>query len=593
VTVWPEAYTGWGAGDLKYRFAWTFPIAFSPHDPGILYCAGNHLFRSTDEGSSWEAISPDLSRNDADTLKASGGPLTLDTSGAEHYGTIFAFAESPHTQGLFWAGSDDGLLHISRDDGASWQLITPPELPEWSLISMIEPSAYSEGKLYLAATRHKLDDYRPYLFCTEDFGQSWRRIDQDFPQDEITRVVREDPTRPGLLYVGTESGLFFSLDDGDTWQRLQSNLPIVPVYDLVIKDDDLVVGTHGRAFWILDDLTPLRAYAAAGGADASRLLAPRTTVRQWQGWSVGLWTGPGKSYMLGLGATVTYEQERGPHGEQIRRVLDGGENPPFGAIVYYTLPEEHSDAVELSFLTADGELIRSFAPRTDETPSDERTISTHPGLNRFVWDMRYPNATTVPGDITMERAVTGPRIAPGSYQVRLRIGDQLQEQPLLLVSDPRVGVSQADLDAQFELGARIANKLDETHRGIIRLRTIRDQVDEWARRAATVEDAADVVAAADGLRDKLNVIERELIQTESRTASDRLRLRSRLNARLGGLISVVAGADAAPPRQAYDVYDHLAARIDEQLAFLEGVVGDDLAAFTALVDERSIPTIAL
>ena len=249
VTVWPEAYTGWGVDDIRYRFAWTFPIVFSAHDSKVLYTCGNHVFRTTDEGSSWEAISPDLTRDDKSKFAASGGPITLDTSGAEHYGTVFAFAESPHIPGLLWAGSDDGLLHISKDNGETWTNITPPDLAEWSLISVIEPSPHHEATAYVSATRYKLDDYQPYLYKTVDFGQSWQQI--DFPEGEITRVVREDPARQGLLYAGTESGLFISFDDGDNWQRFNGNLPVVPIYDMVVKDTDLVVATHGRAFWIL------------------------------------------------------------------------------------------------------------------------------------------------------------------------------------------------------------------------------------------------------------------------------------------------------------------------------------------------------
>ncbi|MEZ4715916.1 MAG: glycosyl hydrolase [Caldilineaceae bacterium] len=340
ITVYPEVYLGRDPSDLKYRFAWTYPIVISPHDPDTLYVTGNHVFKSTNEGDSWEVISPDLSRQDPAKLKASGGDITLDTSGAEMYGTVFAFAESPHTAGVFWAGTDDGLLHISRDGGATWTDITPPELPEWALISMIEPSTHAPGTAYVAATRYKLDDYQPYLFKTTDFGQSWTSLNTTFPQDEITRAVREDPTVAGLLYVGTETGLFFSLDDGRAWQRFAGNLPVAPIYDLVVKDAALVIGTHGRSFWVLDDVTPLRRLAADGVPAGAYLFAPAQTVRLWEGWSVSAFRGPGKNYMLGLGNTVTFSEEKDEHGEVQRRVWDGGVNPPNGVIVYYTLPAE-------------------------------------------------------------------------------------------------------------------------------------------------------------------------------------------------------------------------------------------------------------
>src|SRR5262249_17145971 len=247
VTVWPEAYGGWGAKDLKYRFQWTYPIVFSPHYPNALYPTGNIVFRTTNEGTSWEPISPDLTRNDVTKLGPSGGPITRDTTGAEHYATIFAFAESPHEPGVFWAGSDDGLLHISRDGGKSWNKITPPDLPEWSLISCIELSPHDKASAYLAATRYKLDDYRPYLYKTSDYGQAWQAINGGIADVDFTRVIRADPARPGLLYAGTETGLYLSFDDGGTWQRFQLNLPVSPIHDLLVKNNDLIAGTHGRS----------------------------------------------------------------------------------------------------------------------------------------------------------------------------------------------------------------------------------------------------------------------------------------------------------------------------------------------------------
>ena len=273
VTVWPESYFGEGVGAFAYRFPWTFPISFSPHDSNVLYSTGNHVFRTLDEGSSWQVISPDLTRNDPEKLRASGG-LTLDTSGAEHYCTLSSFVESPHKAGLFWAGSDDGLLHISQDGGATWQNITPSDLPAWSYVHCIELSAHAAGTAYVAVTRYKLDEYRPWLYKTSDYGASWQRIDASFPQNEVSRVIREDATVAGLLFVGTETGIFVSFNDGASWQRLHSNLPVVPVYDLKIKGNDLVIGTHGRSFWVLDDITPLRAFAAKG-ASATPLIATK------------------------------------------------------------------------------------------------------------------------------------------------------------------------------------------------------------------------------------------------------------------------------------------------------------------------------
>ncbi len=587
ITVWPEAIHGHDPSELKYRFAWTYPIVISSHDPDILYVTGNHVFKSENEGESWEAISPDLSRRDPDKLKASGGPITLDTSGAEVYGTVFAFAESPHQAGVLWAGTDDGLVHISRDEGSTWQEITPPELPEWSLVSMIEISPHAQGTAYVAATRYKLDDFRPFLFKTADYGSTWTSISGDFPPNEITRVVREDPAQPGLLFVGTETGLYVSANDGATWSRFQSNLPVAPVYDLVIKESDLVIATHGRSFWILDDFTPLRRYAAGGDGREISLVQPRTTVRHWEGWSVGAFRGPGKNYMLGLGSTVTFSEEKDEHGEVTRRVWDGGENPPNGVIIYYSLPQELTAPVELTLLDAGGGEIRSYRQRTEDTPGDERTLQVHPGLNRFVWDMRYPNAEKVPGDLPTEKIDIGPRAAPGRYQVRLTAGDVQQVQEFELIVDPRVTVTQQDLDAQFALWAQLRDKIDELHRAINRLRDIRAQVLGWGDRAQDEE----IGHATTAIVEKLNAIEGELIQTGAMTASDRLRLKAKLNVKLITLVSVVAAADAGPTQQTYDVFAHLSRQADEQLARLSGLIGDDIAAFSQLVAEKGIPAV--
>ncbi len=601
VTVWPELYTGWGAGDLKYRFPWTFPIVFSPHDPNILYSTGSHVFRSTDEGSSWQTISPDLTCNDASKLGPSGGPLTLDTSGAEHYCTISTFAESPHRAGLFWAGSDDGLLHISHDNGATWQAITPPDLPEWTLIRNIDLSAHDSATAYVAATRYKLDDYRPFLYKTTDYGQSWQRLDATFPAGEITRVIREDPVRRGLLYVGTETGLYVSLDDGAGWQRLQNNLPVVPIYDLKIKGADLVVATHGRSFWILDDVTPLRTLSTEIAQGQAYLYAPPSTIRPTWGWGVAMARGAGKNYMLGLGSALTFTEEKGPDGEQVRKFLDAGENPPQGVIVYYQLAEPPATPLTLTILDAAGTLIRTFRSKAATPPTngkaakpdkaaEERTAPAKAGLNRFVWDLRYPDAVKVPGEVTSEKATTGAIAAPGRYQVQLQVGELCLTQPFEVQPDPRVAATAADLQAQFALWRQICDKISAVHTAVNRLRRIRQQLGEWRTRAA---DHSAIDEAATALTDKLAVIEKTLVQTEAQTANDRLRLPGRLNTKLIGLISVVSCADARPPQQAYAVFDHLAAQVDEQLAHLDGLIGDDLAAFNDLVSAAKIAPVVV
>ncbi|MCB0061739.1 MAG: glycosyl hydrolase [Caldilineaceae bacterium] len=617
VTVWPEAYTGLGAESMKYRFPWTFPILFSPHDSGVLYTCGNHVFRTTDEGSSWETISPDLTRNDPEKLVPSGGPLTLDTSGAEHYCTIASFIESQHEKGVFWAGSDDGLLHISRDGGDTWANVTPADLPEWSFITAIEQSPHDAATVYVSATRLKLDDYNPYLFKTTDYGESWERIDGSFPtyqgRAQITRIIREDPTVAGLLYAGTETGLYFSLDDGRSWQRMAGDhtagsgrpLPVAPVYDLKIKGADLVVATHGRSFWILDDITPLRKAAAIQNAKVA-LFPPRKTERLTLGWSVNMFRGPGKNYMMGLGSAITFTEGKGEHGEQKRIMLDAGENPPQGVIIYYWLSEQPSDPIALTILDSDNNEIKRFTSKPVDARASEPTqngkadkeedpnaiLPAKAGLNRFVWDMRYPEATKVPGDLTTEGSIgaTGPRASTGDYVVQLTVGDETETECFNISADPRVNVSQEDMDAQFQLWQQIRDKVDETHKGINKLRKIRKQLDMWTEQAAENDQ---ITSAANAIKEKLTAIEDELIQTKAATSGDRLRMPSKLNTKLIGLISIVAAADAKPTKQAYDVYGHLGGQIDEQLALLDGIIGDDLAAFNDLVLSANVTPVSV
>ena len=595
ITVWPELMTGRGSKEMKYRFQWTFPIQFSPHDSNVLYVTGNMAFRSTDEGTSWEAISPDLTRQDVTKMEPSGGPVTKDTSGAEVYGTIFAFVESPHEKGVFWAGSDDGLVHISRDGGEHWEQVTPSSMPPFTLVSMIEVSPHDPATAYIAATRYKLDEPRPMLYKTSDYGVTWTEIAGNIPSHDYTRVIREDPARRGLLYVGTETGVYVSFDDGGSWRPLQANLPTVPVYDLLVKENDLVAATHGRSFWVLDQLGQIQ-QAAAGLADGPfQLLKPAETQRL-RSPLPGRKPASGKRYRMSMGADVTFIETLGPNDLTVRKVLDGGENPPHGVLIFYYLGEPPEEEINLTISDAAGAVIKTWSNKSPvgEQPNDmeqEPLLSGQPGMNRFVWDMRYPASEKVPGDKTTEDVATGPMAPPGAYEVRLSADGQAQTHTFNIAKDPRVSASQEDLDSQFRFLIQIRDKLSDTHRAIMRLRSVRSQVEEWEQRAGDSESRQALIEAAGAIKQSLNDIESELIQTGHTGARHRLHLPVKLNRQLAELMAVVGIADFAPPQQTYRVFEEITGRIDAQTKMLNDVLDQEVPKFMDLVHELEIPAI--
>ena len=615
IAVWPELATGWGAKDQKYRFQWTFPILISPHDPNVLYATGNHIFRSTDEGSSWEIISPDLTRNDVAKLEASGGPPTKDNTGAEFYGTIFAFAESPLERGLLWAGSDDGLMHISQDGGKTWRNVTPAELPEWALINIIEPSPHDPATAYVAATRYKWDDFQPYLYKTNDYGATWTKITTGIAENDFTRVIREDPVRRGLLYAGTEAGVHISFDDGEHWQSLRLNLPAVPIHDLLIKDTDLVAATHGRSFWILDEVTPLRYISEQVQNTPASLFKPRPTVRFMTSWGFSRPSAPGIFYRNTGDTMITGRRVLKPGGKTVDRNLTAGNNPPDGVIVYYYLKQKLEGEVKLTFLDAQGEQIKSFTseqaqdetPKTEDAPDptdeadptdeeEEREkkdprVPKEIGTNRFVWNMRYPDPKKVDGYVASEAVMAGPAAAPGTYYVQLTVGDQTYVEAFEIHKDPRVSASQEDLDAQFALLLKIRDKLSETHDAINTLRNIRQQVEDWERRTREREAHETVSKAARSLKEKLALIEDELIQSKAKTRQDTMNFPVKLNGKLAWLAGVVASAQAAPTRQEYELFEDLVRRIDTQLQGLQEIIDADVTAFNALMRESDMPAV--
>ena len=585
ISPYPNNPMGAGADVLKYRFQWNFPIVFSPHDANTLYAAANVLFKSTDEGSSWQIISPDLTRNDKTKQGPSGGPITKDNTSVEYYATIFALMESPVQAGTIWAGSDDGLIQITRDGGKNWSNVTPDKniMPEWIQINSIDASPHDAGTLYVAGTMYKWDDNRPYLYRTSDYGKTWKKITNGIPDNAFTRVIREDPNKRGLLYAGTETGMYVSFDNGERWQSLQLNLPVVPITDLVIqkREKELVVATQGRSFWILDDLPVLHQLMDAGGFSAAgetRLFKPKESYR----------LPGGGGAPLGPTATV-------------------GRNPANGVVVYYSLKEKPTSQVELEFLDPSGKSIRKFTGRVRKPgdapppPAEAPGFGTPPapsvpmdvGLNRFVWDTRHADAVRFPGMILWVGQISGPKMAPGTYQVKLTVDGKSLTQNFEIKADPRVTTTAADYAKQLEFGLKIRDKLSETHNAIIQIREVRRQVEDLLKRVTGQPNFKVVNDAGTALNKNLTAVEEALYQTKNQSNQDPLNYPIRLNNKLAALAGVVGSAEAAPTAQSYAVYDELVTQIDAELQKLAQIMRTEVPAFNQLVREQNIPAVVV
>ncbi len=599
VTVWPEVHSasvgGVGASTLKYRFQWTFPVEVSPHDPDVLYICSNFVHRSTDEGTNWEVISPDLTRNDPDRQGPSGGPITYDNSGAEIYCTIFAFRESPHERGVFWVGSDDGLVHISRDSGASWQNITPSELPEWALVSIIEPSPHDPATAYLAATCYKVDDTAPYLFKTSDYGATWTRITGNLPDGALTRVIREDPNRRGLLYCGTETGLYISFDDGVNWQPFQCNLPVTPIHDLIVKDSDLIVATHGRSFWILDDITPLR--QMVDGNAPVVLYEPRDTTRyRLYEYTEAEGTPGFVDYLMAGPVTVAFRHEEDATGANSRKLLDSGQNPPAGVIFHYALAEKPEGDVTLTILDAEGNTVRTFTSKVDIGAK----LPTEQGANRIIWDFRYEPPSALEDDkvekqdqkekaearIVLE--ALSARALPGEYEARLTVGDTTVTQRFAVLPDPRLAVTPEELRAQFDLKRKIRDQVDEAHHTINQIRRLRKQVASWEERAKAGEGHESIVEAAGSLKEKFSTLEGELINLDPDKPQPGP---ARMKEKLATLSEMIDESDDVPTQGALEVFAALSEQAASVGRQLQELLDGDVAAFNKLVRASRLPAV--
>ena len=556
VNPWPLNPMGHDAKDATYRMQWTFPIVVSPHDPKTLYVGSSVLFKTTNEGESYTAISPDLSRNDPRTLGASGGPITKDQTGVETYGTVFAVAESPVAKGTIWAGTDDGLVHVTRNGGISWTNVTPPLLKEreWARMSIIEASHFSAGTAYVAANRFQMDDQQPYLFKTTDFGKTWTRIDQSgathgIPATEFTRVIREDEERPGLLFAGTERGVWASLDDGATWFSLRRNLPMVPVHDLAIKEGDLIAATHGRSFQVIDDLSVLRQLSATALSARAHLFAPRPAYRI--NWGGGFQIGAPNSPV--------------------------GQNPPNGAIISYWL-KEGAKKVTVEFRDSTGRTVRTFSSDTAGAgaaagPVGRRGVASDApptnrvGMNSFSWNLRESDATSFPGMIMWAGVTTGPLVLPGRYTVRLLVdGAMAGEAPLLVKKDPRSEATPVDLVAQYKLLMAIRDRTTDANDAVRTVRHVRDQAN-----AARTKVGADSVRYAElvkALDQKISAMEAEIYQVKNQSSQDPLNFPIKVNNQIAALAGVVGSTEARPTKQSQVVFDQLTKELEGYLVEL-------------------------
>ncbi|HET9306824.1 MAG TPA: hypothetical protein VFO46_12420 [Candidatus Sulfotelmatobacter sp.] len=623
INPWPRNPIGWGMAELKHRFQWTEPIVFSPHDPHTLYYAGEVLFKTTDEGKSWSIISPDLTRNDKSKQESSGGPITKDNTGVEVYDTIFSVVESPAQAGLIWAGSDDGLIHLTRNGGANWENVTPKAMPEWGTVSMIEASPTEAGTAYVAVQRHKMDDFTPYIFKTADFGKTWTTIINGIPKDVYVHAVRIDPKRKGLLYAGTERGVYVSFDDGANWKPLQLNLPIAPVNDLIVKNNDLAIATHGRSFWILDDLSPLRQWNDSLKADDVHLFTPAEANHT---------TFPASFFGSG----------------------NAGENPPPGAVIYYYLkteikkpeekkkdekkdetqatsatttapqstsatapaqtPEAKSDSAEsedkdkesrikIEILDSASTVIRTYPPKNKpESEGDEgfgrnkpEEIPSEAGINRFAWDLHYEGTPRIPNSPLWGGSTDGPLALPGEYQARLTVDGKSQTQPFKIVPDSRLQVTAEDLKKQFDLMQSILGKVTQVHDAVRQMRDIRAQMTALNKRLKEEKNpnAQALEDAGKALDTKMKVVEEALIQTKAKSGQDVLNYPIRLNNLLVALGGIVSSADAAPTKQDYEMFDDLSKQADEQLAKWDEIVKTDLASYNRLAQEKAVPFVGV
>ena len=568
IPVWPVDASGHAAKDLEHRFNWTSPLSMSPFDPDTLYYGMERLYKTRNRGGSWTAISPDLTRNDKSKQQASGGPITKDITSVEYYDTIFAIAESPLRRGTIWVGTDDGLIQLTRDDGGSWANVTPAGMPAWSTISMIEPSRYDADTVYVAVDRHKLDDVKPYAFVTRDGGRSWTRIDDGLPDGSFVHAVREDSVKRDLLFAATETGVFVSFDAGQHWQSLQLNLPRTPVHDLQVSGNDLAIATHGRSFWILDDVTPLRQVGAAAAATGAWLYAPETGYRLY-------------------------------YPDAVDKRPPSGQNPPAGVLIDYYLAGEPTGPVTLEIVDASGSVVRHLssvkakgAEQPPEWPDQIHPVDTLPavkGMNRFVWDLRYDDPAQIPGAFYAGVPPRGPIVLPGAYTLRLGYGGETHVAPLTISADPRDRVgAAAGLKQKFDLAMEVYRDQDALHRAVNDIRAVRARITAVSAKAGGKPHGAALRADAAGLAAAASKIEGALMQVNIKGSEANLNYPGMLNEQIYSFSQLLDDADTAPNQQETETYAGMHARLAAQLADWSALKGTRVAAFCKRAREAGL-----
>jgi len=561
INVWPDDPMGHGVEDMKYRFQWNYPIFFSPHNKKKLYTTSNFVHVTYNEGQSFEVISPDLTRNDPKTLKASGGPITKDNTGVEYYGTIFAAVESPFEKDLIWTGSDDGLVYITTDGGKNWSNVTPKKMPEWMLINSIEVDPFTAGGAYIVGARYKLGDYTPYIYKTEDYGKNWTLLTNGIAPEHFTRVLRADPKRKGLLYAGTEKGMYISFNDGKNWNPFQLNLPIVPITDLAVKNNNLIAATQGRSFWILDDLTPLHQINKELISNANFLYKPMDSYRM---------------------------------GGSKQKSKTAGQNHPGGVLInYYVKDINDKDTLSLSFFDNSGKHIKTFSTKPD-TKQKEGNLKVKKGANQFNWNMQYPDAEKVKGMILWWASLSGPKALPGDYSVKLaKNGKMISEQTFTLLKDPRSTASNDDLLAQFNFILEIQEKLTEIHKTLKNITKVKKQVKQLKAAISDKEKNKEIIDLANKIVKELTEYENVLYQTKSKSNQDPLNFPIRLNNKLAHLNSLSSIGDFKPTNQSIEFKNEIVKLIDAELAKIYTVFENDVKKLNKKVKQSDIDLINL